>query len=64
MSLPSSPNLASPPGQPAPAVQKPGSNIYTVMLILAFVFIVTATVMLALELNRFGDYPWWQTPTS
>jgi hypothetical protein len=34
------------------------------MLILAFIFIVTATVMLALELNRFGTYPWWQTPTS
>ena len=57
MSLPSSPN------QPAPATQKPGSNIYTVMLILSFIFIVTATVMLAMELNRFGGYPWWQTPT-
>jgi hypothetical protein len=32
------------------------------MLILTFVFIVTATIMLAMELNRFGTYPWWQTP--
>jgi hypothetical protein len=52
VSLPSSPNPA------APVEQKPGTNIYTVMLILAFLFIVTATVMLALELN--GTYPWWQ----
>ena len=62
MSLPNSPSLAGSPAQPAPAVQKQGSNIYTVMLILSFVFIVTATVMLAMELNRFGAYPWWQTP--
>jgi len=58
VSLPSSPNAG------APAVQKAGTNIYTVMLILAFLFILTATVMLALELNRFGSYPWWQTPTA
>ena len=56
MSLPSSPS------QPAPSTQKQGTNIYTVMLMLTFVFIVTATVMLAMELNRFGTYPWWQTP--
>jgi hypothetical protein len=62
VSLPNSPNLAGTPGQPAPATQKQGTNIYTVMLMLTFVFIVTATVMLAMELNRFGSYPWWQTP--
>jgi hypothetical protein len=60
VSLPNSPNLAGAPGQPAPATQKQGTNIYTVMLMLTFVFIVTATVMLAMELNRFGTYPWWQ----
>jgi hypothetical protein len=54
VSLPSSPSAG------APVAQKPGTNIYTVMLILAFLFIVTATVMLAMELNRFGTYPWWQ----
>jgi hypothetical protein len=57
VSLPNSPNLPAPG---APVEQKPGTNIYTVMLILAFLFIVTATVMLALELGRFGTYPWWQ----
>ena len=44
MSLPSS---ASP-------AQKPGTNVYTVMLIVSFCAIVTATVLLAMELQRFG----------
>ncbi len=52
MSLPSSASQ--------PPATKPGSNIYTVMLILSFCFIVTATVILSLELARFGDYPWWK----
>ena len=56
MSLPSS----SSPGQPA--VQKQGTNIYTVMLILAFLALCTGTVLMAMELNRYGDYPWWKTP--
>ena len=53
MSLPSSVNQ--------PVMQKPGTNIYTVMLILSFCAIVMACVLLYLELNRFGNYPWWQT---
>ncbi|WP_425617648.1 hypothetical protein NA78x_001329 [Anatilimnocola sp. NA78] len=56
MSLPSSSN----PGQPA--VQKQGTNIYTVMLILSFLALVTGTVLLSMELNRYGEYPWWNTP--
>ena len=56
MSLPSSAN------QPQPVAQKPGTNIYTVMLILAFCFIVTSTVVLAMELNKFGAYPQWKVP--
>jgi hypothetical protein len=58
MSLPNSVS----PGQPA--VQKQGTNIYTVMLILSFLALVTGTVLLAMELNRYGDYPWWRTPAS
>jgi len=54
MSLPSS--AANPP-----AAQKPGPNVYTVMLIVSFLSIVTACVLLYMELNRFGNYPWWQT---
>ena len=46
MSLPSSTNQ--------PIAQKPGTNVYTVMLILSFLAIVTATVILSVELGRFG----------
>ncbi|WP_254511037.1 hypothetical protein [Anatilimnocola floriformis] len=58
MSLPSS----SSPGQPA--VQKQAINVYTVMLILSFLALVTGTVLLSMELNRYGQYPWWKTPAS
>ena len=58
MSLPSS---ASPTTAAAPT-QKPGTNIYTVMLMLSFLAIVIACAVLAMELNRFGSYPWWATP--
>ena len=50
MSLPSSVN------QPAP---KPGTNVYTVMLIIAFCALVIACALLAGELSRFGPgVPW------
>ena len=52
MSLPSSVN------QPA---QKPGTNVYTVMLILSFCAIVTATILLAMEVGRFGPGVPWST---
>jgi hypothetical protein len=53
VSLPSSANQ--------PIAQKPGTNVYTVMLILSFLAIVTATVILSVELGRFGfpeTVPW------
>jgi len=31
------------------------------MLIISFLAIVTACVLLATELSRFGSYPWWNT---
>jgi hypothetical protein len=50
VSLPSSAN------QPT---QKPGMNVYTVMLIIAFCALVVACVLLATELSRFGPgVPW------
>lgn len=52
MSLPNSVN--------AP-VEKQQTNVYTMMLILSFIFIVTACVMLYIELNQFGPFPWWDT---
>ena len=51
MSLPGSAN--APP--------KPGTNVYTVMLILSFLALLTATTLLAVELGRFGSYPQWKT---
>ena len=56
MSLPSS---ASP--QPVAPVVKQATNIYTVMLLLAFLAIVTATVVLYFNLKQFDPYPWWNT---
>lgn len=46
MSLPSSANQ--------PVAQKPGTNVYTVMLILSFCAILAATIILSVELGRFG----------
>jgi hypothetical protein len=43
-------------------MQKQGTNIYTVMLILSFLALVTGTILLAMELQRYGDYPWWRAP--
>ena len=50
--------LSNPQQQP---VQKRKFDVYTMMLIVAFLAIVTACVLLAYELNRWGSYPWWNT---
>jgi hypothetical protein len=42
-------------------MQKPGTNVYTVMLILAFCALTLACTLLYVELSRYGNYPWWQT---
>jgi hypothetical protein len=55
MSLPSSPNT------PAPAAQKQGTNIYTVMLILAFLALTTGSILLYMELTKYGSFPYWGT---
>jgi len=41
--------------------QKQKTNVYTVMLFIAFVAIVVACVLLWMELQQWGDYPWWRT---
>ena len=66
----SQPDLAN-PGQPAAAsptprpqavpTQKQKTNVYTMMLIISFICIVTACVLLYQEVTRWGDYPWWET---
>ena len=55
MSLPSSANPAAP-------AQKPGTNVYTVMLILSFCALTVACTLLLLELGRYAPGVPWQTP--
>ncbi len=57
MSLPDSAN--QPAGSTTPAVRKQSLNVYTVMLIISFIAICVGCVLLYLELQRFGSYPWW-----
>ena len=47
--------------QPEPPAQKQRADVYTVMLIISFICIVTATILLYAELERWGSYPWWNT---
>ena len=39
-------------------VQKPRSNVYTMLLILTLIAIITACVLLFLELQSYDAYPW------
>ena len=57
----SQPNLANRPGEIPAQKQRP--DVYTVMLIISFVCILTASILLFAELERWGDYPWWSTPS-
>ncbi len=41
-------------------VQKQPLNVYTVMLVIAFCAISLACLLLYLELNRWGSFPWWK----
>ena len=41
--------------------QKQRSNIYTMMLILSFLGICVACVLLWMELQEYGAFPWWKT---
>lgn len=36
-------------------------NIYTVMVLLSFVFLLIGTICLGVELSRWGNFPWWNT---
>ena len=56
----SQPSSVSPGGAEVPA-QKQRADIYTVMLIISFVCVVTATILLYAELERWGSAPWWNT---
>lgn|GEM_PF-6515750 len=41
-------------------VQKPKSNVYTMMLILSFIAIVVACTLLWMELDSYGQWPQWK----
>ncbi len=44
-------------------VQKQPLNVYTVMLIVSFCAIITACLLLYLELKQWGSFPWWKPTT-
>jgi hypothetical protein len=44
-------------------VQKQQLNVYTVMLIVSFCCICIASLLLYLELRRWGSFPWWKAET-
>jgi hypothetical protein len=41
--------------------QKQKINVYTMMLVIAFICLVTACVLLYQELSLWGAPPWWNT---
>ena len=41
--------------------QKQKTSVYTVMLFISFCAIVLACVLLWIELQMWGAYPWWKT---
>lgn len=42
--------------------QKPQFNIYTMMLLISLLAIITACILLYLELQPYGDFmKWWDT---
>ena len=41
--------------------QKQRINVYTMMLFISFVCLITACTLLYKELNLWGSYPWWNT---
>jgi hypothetical protein len=49
------PNSASPP------LEKQRTNIYTMLLILSFLALVTGSVILSLEWQKFDGEPPWNT---
>ncbi len=45
------------------SLEKPRSDIYTVMLIIALVALLIACLLLWLEGSSYGAFPWWKVPT-
>ena len=45
------------------AERKLRMNIYMVMLLISLFCIITACVLLYLELRTYGAFPWWRVPS-
>lgn len=56
----SQPSSYNPAAVEAPK-QKQKTSVYTVMLFISFCAIVLACILLWMELQLWGDYPWWKT---
>ena len=56
----SQPSSYNPEAIEAPT-QKQKTSVYTVMLFISFCAIVLACILLWMELQMWGDYPWWKT---
>ena len=56
----SQPSSYNPEAVEAPK-QKQKTSVYTVMLFISFCAIVLACILLWMELQMWGDYPWWKT---
>ena len=41
-------------------LQKPQTDIYTVLLVISFVSVLIGCILLWLELSTYGSYPWWK----
>ena len=41
-------------------IYKETSEIYTAMLVISFLAVLTSCILLYLELSRYGSYPWWK----
>ena len=54
------------PSAPVPPVQKQRINVYTMMLVVSFFALVTACILLWLELSSYneGKYPYWDTSSA
>jgi hypothetical protein len=56
----SQPSSFDPTAVEAPK-QKQKLSVYTVMLFISFCAIVLSCILLWMELQMWGDYPWWKT---
>ena len=45
---------------PAVPVNKAPTDIYTVMIVISTLAVAVACILLLMELNRYGSYPWWK----